>query len=577
MSEKTSGKGCGVLFGLPFAAVGVGCLIYLVYMGYNYQRVQSWVETPAMVQQAQVAENRDSDGDTTYRLDATFAYEYDGRSYVSDWVGLQTGSDNIGSWHHDRYAELAPYYEQGQPFRCFVNPEDPSEAILFRDLRIGFAAFLFCFALIFGSVGFTIMIGSLVGGSAQRAATRRESIHPTEPWTWRPEWAAGRIESSNKVSAYGLLVFAVFWNLISVPAAGFGVPEALRTGQYEILFVLIFPIIGIGILISALLQFARHNKYGVSVLQLDGITGVLGGYLGGTVHVPQSIESDAGVVVALRCVESTTSGSGKNKKTTSNTKWESEQIVHPQGGVAGLATGGVTIPFRFAIPYALPEPRNHGNPTVSWRLSFSASTPGLDYEASFEVPVFKTSESQPDFNASVLATDASGATVQAAMPLDPRTVRVDVFKDGTVFTYPRSRNLVAGIWMLVFALGFAAIVPFLYYKDAGWIFTGLWGTFSAGLLIAALYFLLNETVVEANQKGVSIRSSYLLFWFTRTFSPAEIAEIVTHSNVQIGDDSYYQIQVVTQDGKKHSAGSGFRNSTQAEQVVALMVSAMQGA
>ncbi len=576
MAAKSMGGGCGALFGLPFALVGLGCLGYLGYLGNNYLKVQSWVETPAIVRQAEVVEHEDSDGDSTYSLEATYTYEVGGREYVSDWVGLQGGSDNIGSWHQDRYAELSPFLDSGEPFRCFVNPEDPAQAILFRDLRLGLTGFLLAIGTVFGGAGLTIIVGSLVGGCKVREAKQREEHHPTEPWTWKPEWAGGRIESSNKIAAYGLMTFAVFWLLISLPITAFAVPEALRTDQREILFVLIFPVIGVLILISALLQLMRHFKYGVSVLQLEGSTGVLGGYLAGSVQVPQTIEASGGINAALRCVEQTTTGTGKNRKTTSNTKWECEQIVHPVHGQAGLGAGGMLIPFRFAIPYDLPEPRIRGNVTVTWRLTLSASTPGLDYESSFEVPVFKTPESQPDFNATAVVVDGTSTPTIAAMPLDPRTVRVDIFTDGTVFTYPRSRNLVAGIWMLLFGLAFSAVIPFLYSKDAGWIFTGIWGLMSGGLLLCALYFLLNETVVEANKQGISIRSSYLLFWSTRRFSPTEVSEIITHSNMQVGEDSYYQIQVVTQDGKKYSAGSGFRNSTQAEQVVALMVGAMQG-
>lgn len=579
MASKTLSSGCGALFGLPFAAVGIGCLAYLAYIGYNHQRVQTWVETPALLEHAQVQENTDSDGDTTYRLDAAYTYDFAGQTHRSEWVGLQTGSDNIGSWHHDRYAELAPYYEQGQPFRCYVNPDNPAEAILFRDLRTGIAGLLLCVGIIFGGVGLTIIVGAFVGGSAQREAKRRESFHPTEPWTWKPEWAAGRIESSNKAAAYGMLVFALFWMLVSLPVSAFAIPEAMRSGQYELYFVLIFPIIGAAILLSAMLQFARHNKYGVSVLQLEGPTGVLGGYLAGAVHVPQPIDSEAGITVALRCVESTTTttGTGKDRKTrtTNNTLWESEQMIHPQGAAPGLTATGVTIPLRFAIPYTLPEHRHHGNPTIAWRLSLSASTPGLDYEASFDVPVFKTPESQPDFNTSVVVTPEGAAPVQPAMPLDPRTVRVDLFTDGTVFTYPRGRTLIAGIWMLVFGLVFGAVLPYLLHKEVGWIFTAIWAAMSGGLLLCAFHFLLNETVVEANKQGIRIRSSHLLFWNTRQLAPTDIAEIITHNNMQIGDDAYYQIQVVTQDGKKHAAGSGFRSSTQAEQVIALMVTAMQ--
>jgi hypothetical protein len=69
------------------------------------------------------------------------------------------------------------------------------------------------------------------------------------------------------------------------------------------------------------------------------------------------------------------------------------------------------MPVAFRIPFNLPESDlpdmpSKGTMRVSWLLSISASLPGVDYSAVFNVPVFPTEASDKTF---VTGSDSGAA------------------------------------------------------------------------------------------------------------------------------------------------------------------------
>src|ERR1043165_7314096 len=50
-----------------------------------------------------------------------------------------------------------------------------------------------------------------------QAAAQLRAAHPMQPWLWRADWSARRIEESATSRAAALLVFALMWNAIALP------------------------------------------------------------------------------------------------------------------------------------------------------------------------------------------------------------------------------------------------------------------------------------------------------------------------------------------------------------------------
>ena len=131
MKETTKGRLLVLLFALPFASGGLGILIFSVIPSlYEWHDMKSWPQVEAQLQSAGV----NDDGDT-YQAIARYSYRYQAQNYTSERVAIMGGSDNIGDFQSDLARQLELAHRMGQPVPAWVNPENPSDAVLNRDLR----------------------------------------------------------------------------------------------------------------------------------------------------------------------------------------------------------------------------------------------------------------------------------------------------------------------------------------------------------------------------------------------------------------------------------------------------------
>ncbi|MGD2217065.1 MAG: hypothetical protein PVJ64_09920 [Gemmatimonadales bacterium] len=108
----------------------------------------------------------------------------------------------------------------------------------------GDAGLSLAFGLLFGGVGFGLLAALFRGRKRQQELERLQGEHPAEPWLWRADWAAGRIEGY------------------------------LREGEALALLVLVLPLVGAGLLVWAIRATIRHRKFGVSVFRMASAPGV---------------------------------------------------------------------------------------------------------------------------------------------------------------------------------------------------------------------------------------------------------------------------------------------------------------
>ena len=98
-----------------------------------------------------------------------------------------------------------------------------------------------------------------------------------------------------------------------------------------------------------------------------------------------------GFSITLRSVRITLTGSGKNRSTHEAVLWESTRTM--PGSL--WEAGGISIPVAIPIPAdARKTDERDAADRVIWRLVLAADEPGIDYSATFEVPVFRTAESE---------------------------------------------------------------------------------------------------------------------------------------------------------------------------------------
>ena len=430
----------------------------------------------------------------------------------------------------------------------------------------GQAGFLSIFALTFGGVGIGGIVVVLRGRRDAEAALSREALHPDAPWLWREDWAARRITDTSAVEMGFAWAFAILWNLVSGPAAVVGVRAALREGNRAAMIALLFPAVGLGLLVWALRITIRRRRYGTSVLELATLPAVVGHALEGTLRTPAGLRPPEGFRVVLSCIRRVTSGSGRNRSTSERILWQEE---HRTGA------GGTGVPVAFAIPAdAAPSEPVRGDDRTLWRLEVSAEVPGVDYAAGFEVPVFRTAES------TLPRTETEQAVAaQAAVPADYRQpaasrILVSQTRRGTEIYFPPARNPGMAASLTVFTLIWAAAIWATIAFDAPLIFPIVFGGFGVLLVFLVIDQWVSVARVTADRAGVTIAKGWLVARREQTLPAAEVAEVTTKIGSQAGRTAYYDVTIVTTAGKRVTAGGGIPDKREAEWLAATVQAAL---
>ena len=99
----------------------------------------SWVEQPAQIVNVKVEHKQFKNHSQRtyydrYKLHVNYRYEHNGKTFSSDRVGLV---DKWGGEDVLRYgAELEEAQKSGKPIAIYVNPSEPSEAVITKDFKL---------------------------------------------------------------------------------------------------------------------------------------------------------------------------------------------------------------------------------------------------------------------------------------------------------------------------------------------------------------------------------------------------------------------------------------------------------
>ena len=184
-------------------------------------------DSPATIKHAELKVTH-GDG-TTYKVVAAYEYQFAGKTFTGERVAIDQASDSAGRFQQDAYQELKQHLDQKKPFRCFVNSQRPSEAVLYRDLRGEMLVFYTLFATTFGAAGLGLMTATIMG--TRHAPTLKPDVPEDAPWTLRADWEAGLISSSSRsqVVITTLAALAVYWSIAILPLL-WKLPEVLAQG-----------------------------------------------------------------------------------------------------------------------------------------------------------------------------------------------------------------------------------------------------------------------------------------------------------------------------------------------------------
>lgn len=284
--KGSSGRGCMILFGSVFALFG---LVFIWMTTINpllkSRASNDWVETKCTVVTSEIDIDRDSDG-TTYRPRIEFDYNYDGQGYHSDTFDFTSLNRSKA-----RCTEIVNDHPVGTQMGCFVNPDDPEEAVI--DRRYDFSYMGFIFPLIFSGIGFAILWAAVfwkdtesktISGSAKRpmsaASSSLTQTSALQPVTEHPgdvddqTWDEPQKLKPSQTRLMKLIlgsVFALFWNgIVGAMLYGFFKDFGNGIDWFFVLFLIPFVLVGLGLIVGVIYLLGGLLNPGVELALSTG-------------------------------------------------------------------------------------------------------------------------------------------------------------------------------------------------------------------------------------------------------------------------------------------------------------------
>ncbi len=557
--RKRKGRWLLLLFSLIFIAAGLGFLFLSIIPSLQEWRdMRFWPLVDARLEYVEL-DQRTRDGSTTYQVIARYTYSYQGQRYTGNRVGIMGGSDNQADFHRQLASRLEAAWRADDPVDAWVNPHEPGDAVLHRDMRWNMLGYQLLFALIFGCAGGVMLFGVLWVKSSSLGHPRAG----THPWLDRPEWSDNQIACDARGSVWSIWVFALFWNLVSLPL-WWVIPKELAEGNKVMWIAALFPVVGIILLGSAVRTTRSWRRFGQLTLVMDPFPGALGGQVGGHLELPLPYDNQQRFPVALTCVRSYMSGSGKHRTRKESLVWQAQGLAY-----ARPATAGTRLDFCFDVPDGLPASELHANSYHLWRLEFKGDLPGVNLSRRFEIPVYPTGEKSRYQQLSVehpQAVEERDALIESVLDIRQIAGGVELF-------FPMLRNPSAGGLGLLFGVAFLGVGSIMRNSSDApgymvWFFIiiGILGVFFS---LKALFSSLH---VRLNREGLFSQGYWLGIPVRKDMAPrTEIVRLAIETSYRQEANAthteVFNINAITRSGKKIPVAKSLKGRETAQQAL----------
>ena len=370
------GQGCLIFFGMPFFGAGAAMLWFLFFspLLQTYES-ESWIETDCQILSSSLKSSRSDDG-YTYRPQIKYKYHFDNQSYESsrlDFAGDMSSSDRKGE---NKYVEK---YPAGSTQKCFVNPENPSEAVLVKDWGRGMFKWII---LPFGGVFFCVGLGIMLFGASpwlfKKKAPQREmggavTLKPTGQ-------RMGKLAGALFINIFwnGIVsVFAIFWigGLINGTAEGFFMKWGMG------LFLSPFFAIGAFLFWNFLKEIKNMFAPKISITLRQGLSWTCGKTADIRWDIPYNAQIDE-LQLDFVCTESATYRRGTNTSTDTETVAVIPISVNKSMNFTGNC--------KFEIPEGLMPSFQSNNNSIQWAIRVRSIGPGPDADDLYNIQLYQS-------------------------------------------------------------------------------------------------------------------------------------------------------------------------------------------
>jgi hypothetical protein len=559
--KQTMSGGCLVLFALPFFLAGL-FMSYLYFSGYTkWLQARSWEEVPCWIESVDL-ESKSGDS-TTYLAKASYRYKFAGRTYHGERVSFHGGSDNIGSFQQDAYEQLKPYQGKSQPFRCYVNPARPEDAVIFRDLRWPMQLFLSAFSLTFPAVGAGLMFGGLATMRDKSKTDRLHADHPHQPWRWKLYWEESAIQESNRSWHKALSIYAIWSGLIILPLILGMIDSRAFQESRPAWLALLMPFAWSLLAWSVLKRWRHFLMVGKTSFVPNTLPIRPGSKMRGDIVFSRPLPTRGVAKVKLEGTISTERGGGDSATTITEPVWSQTEMVPLDQMTQDMI--GSRLPVVFILPRDAPESsaEEPANTTCTWKLHLEV--PGTPVRSVFELPVFgNNDESIPDAPS---IADKALESLPDRLAEQRITTLFDQAGHLQSIVCPPARNRGVAVFLLFFNLIWTAAAVFLVNSDAPFIFKIIWPVTATLIWVSLFWMTLHGRTVRLNPGGMEVHNSLGPLTWKHSFTLVDILDFTHDTNMSSGHTAYYRVRLSTTIGKTHTLVDSIVGEKTAEAMV----------
>lgn len=338
--------------------------------------------------------------------------------------------------------------------------------------------------------------------------------HPDQPWMWDKSWAKGLGKSNHSTKLYVFLGVGILF--AGMGTAGLaGVWNDIMKGQYALLLLAIFPLVGLSFLTAAVVTFQRQRKFGKVLCHLHSLPGWTGDRISLSVEIPYQFPQGLKYKASLKNTYTYSTGSGKNRTT--------HTVVKAQMDTSGDVPAHMPtarIPLNFDIPVDGYPTDTSGSTTYAWSVNLTIAKPGLDLMEEFQVPVFKDPARQSSHGLSISDLEKKSdqeiiENIQEHELAEARSsynnsgaTRIDFIKKGQFLSFITS--LFGTSLAVAFCLGFAYAGTFksVDFKNFEWSFELLFTSAFTIIPSIILIFILALQIYRV-KKGLTNTSLFI--------------------------------------------------------------------
>ena len=351
-----------------------------------------------------------------------------------------------------------------------------------------------------------------------------------------------QINSNEKSSYWILIIIGLIFFLFTTPVI-FAIPEEVSRGNNGILFALILPLAGLGIIFGGWKMRQKFLFFGPTPLTPSPIIGQVGGQIGGRIDLAQPW-AKRNLTLTLSCINTYTSGSGDNSTTHRKILWQEHDkpLDTPNGS-------GSKLEFCFDIPAGERTADTHnGRGTVHWEVAVEGLVNFMEFKRSWKIPAEVGTQKSNIIIPSTHKEASHRAKLKQAEASIEQQIKTEKTRDGLDILSDQGRNKSMSWFLVLFGSVFTSAGCFLFYMAFQgemmlWVMAPIFFCVGVGILGFGIFLVGRKLECKIIDGQVYIRRSVFgRILYTRQgklTSPSQLVLKSTMSSTTNGKQTEY--------------------------------------